>query len=82
MKLNNSVKVIVRDNKMLVYFSEKGDIFETNEVGKFIIEKISQGFSEKQIVKALVEETKKDSKKIEADVKKFLKLLRSKGIIE
>ena len=82
MKLNNSVKVIVRDNKMLVYFSEKGDIFETNEVGKFIIEKIGQGFSEKQIVKALVEETKKDSKKIEADVKKFLKLLRSKGIIE
>lgn len=82
MKLNNFVKIIDRENKVLVYFSDKGDIFETNQIGKFIIGKIQNNFSKKEIIEALVKETNENPKKIEVDVDKFIKLLKNKGIVK
>ena len=53
-------------------------LIRLNEVGAFLWEKLQGGTTEADLVKALTSEY--DVK--EADVKKFLEILRTKGLLE
>jgi hypothetical protein len=82
MKLKEKVKFVKRPDKFFIFSVEKGDLFETNQIGSFIIEKIEEGKSEKEIIDVLQKKTGIDKKIISKDVKNFIKKLKEKGFIE
>ena len=53
-----------------------------NEVGAFLWEKLQGGTTEADLVKALTSEYDVKEEKAPADVKKFLEILRTKGLLE
>jgi hydrogenase maturation factor len=77
-----TVKFIERPDKFLVYFSEEGDIFETNKVGKYIILGIRAGKTIEQINEGLVKETGEDVSRIRKDVDEFIQTLKSRKILK
>lgn len=81
MKLRENIKRIKRPDKSFIFSIKEGDLFETNQVGEFIIDKIEEGKTEEEIVKALYKETKKNKKIISRDVKNFIRQLKKKGFL-
>lgn len=81
MEICKSINIVRRPDKILLYSSEEGDLFQINEIGKFILEKIRTGQSEGEIVLELEKETHEKNDIITEDVKEFLRILKEKGII-
>jgi DNA-binding ferritin-like protein (Dps family) len=81
MILNESVKIVKRPDKILVYFSDEGDVFETNNIGLFILGKIIEGLDEAEIVDALAEETNESRDVIGKDIQEFFTILKENGVI-
>lgn len=80
-EISRSIKIVRRPDKILLYSSDEGDLFQINEIGAFILEKIKQGKNEEEIVFDLEKETSGKKDMIKADVNEFLRVLREKGII-
>lgn len=59
-----------------------GGLAGLNEVGAFLWEKLQGGTTEADLVKALTSEYDVKEEKATADVKKFLEILRTKGLLE
>jgi hypothetical protein len=81
MKISRSFKIVRRLDKMLLYSSEEGDLFQINEIGAFILEQIRTEKNEAEIVLELEKETHERKDIINEDVIEFLKILKEKGII-
>ncbi len=81
MEISRSIKMVRRLDKILLYSSEEGDLFQINEIGAFILEKIRTGKNEREIVLELEKETYEKEDRIKEDVKEFLGILKEKGII-
>jgi len=81
MKLREDVKRVKRPNKSFIFSVKEGDLFETNQIGEFIIDKIEEGKGEKEIVEALYKETEEDKKVISRDVKNFITQLKERGFL-
>jgi hypothetical protein len=81
MEISRSIKIVRRPDKILLYSSEEGDLFQINEIGIFILEKIRKGKNEVEIVLELEKETNEKKDIIKKDVKEFLEILKEKGII-
>ena len=81
MKISRSFKIVRRLDKILLYSSEEGDLFQINEIGAFILEQIRTGKNEAEIVLELEKETHERKDIINEDVTEFLKILKEKGII-
>jgi hypothetical protein len=82
MKISRSFKIVRRLNKILLYSSEEGDLFQINEIGAFILEQIRTGKNEAEIVLELERETHGKKDIINEDVTEFLKILKEKGILD
>lgn len=82
MKLKEDTRIVRRPDKVLVYSSTEGDIFETNEIGGFIVERLMEGLEEKDIVTALVQATNGDEDRIAGDLKEFLAQLKEEGLLQ
>lgn len=81
MKLADDVKRVKRPDKSFVFSSKKGDLFETNEVGEVILDKIKEGKNEKEIVEFLQKETGEEKEMIEKDVKEFIVQLKENNFL-
>lgn len=81
MEISKSIKVVRRPDKILLYSSEMGDLFQINEMGAFILEKIKIGRNKEEIVLELEKETHEKNKIIKKDIEEFLEILTEKGII-
>lgn len=81
MEISRSIKMVKRPDKILLYSSEEGDLFQINEIGALIIEKIRMGKNEGEIVLELEKETHEKKDIIREDVEEFLGILKEKGII-
>ena len=53
-----------------------------NETGTFLWKNIEKGMGEEELVKAMLEEYEVDSETAKADVKEFVSLLISNGLVE
>jgi hypothetical protein len=81
MEISRSIKIVRRPDKILLYSSEEGDLYQINEIGTFILEKIRLGKNEDEIVLELEKEPHEKKDMIKEDVKAFLGILKEKGII-
>jgi hypothetical protein len=81
MEISRSIKIVRRLDKILLYSSDEGDLFQINEISAFILEKIRAGKNEGEIVFELEKETHEKEDIIKEDVKDFLGILKEKGII-
>jgi hypothetical protein len=82
MKISRSFKIVRRLDKILLYSSDEGDLFQINEIGAFILEQIRAGKNEAEIVLELEKETHGKKDIINEDVTEFLKILKEKGILD
>jgi len=82
MEFSKTVKFVSRPGRFLIYFSDEGSIFETNDVGKYIVLALKANKSIEEIVNGLNKETNADKNRIKADVEQFITLLKSKGILK
>lgn len=82
MRLKEDVKRVKRPNKSFIFSVKEGDLFEMNQVGEFIMDKIEEGKSEREIVESLHKETREDKKIISRDVKNFITQLKEEGFLK
>jgi len=81
MKLRENVKRVKRPDKSFIFSVKEGDLFEINQVGEFIIDKIEENKSKEEIVESLYKETGEDKKVISKDVEDFITQLKEKGFL-
>lgn len=77
--MKSKIKIVKRPENIYIFSPEKGDLFETNEIGEVIVNQLNDNKDEEQIVEYLHKETGMDKKTIQKDVKKFIHELNIKG---
>ncbi len=74
------LKIIPQDDGAIVFDKTRGIYFQTNNVGVFILSKLSEQKKEREIIDLVAEEFGIEKTQSEADVKDFMSSLREAGI--
>ncbi len=82
MELIKDIKLVKRPDKVLVYSSKEGILFETNEIGEFIIQKLKEGLKKEEILDGLINETKAKKEIVNKDLNDFLDRLVKEGFLK
>ena len=81
MKLESNIKRVKRPDKSFIFSVQEGDLFELNNIGNLIIDKIEEKLSENEIIDYLSKETGEDKNIIRNDLKEFISELKKRGFL-
>lgn len=82
MELKENIKYVKRPNKSFIFSTKEGDLFELNEIGAVIIDKLKEGLSIEEIVNFIQKKTDEQESIIQQDVSDFLTQLKEKNFLK
>jgi len=81
MKLKKQLLLQKMGKVFVAYDNENSTLYEFNEVGFFILEKIKQGLSKEQVIKIITEEFGVKKEKARSDCTNFIKKIKKLGLV-